>query len=103
MSCRTTFHGKVVAISLIWTLQLRSTDDIEVPVETQQGLGKYLTVPIMCQTAVHGALFEDKPQSANDAWRKLHSARLPLIHQHEQEALARIRNNPIKMTMIRNL
>ncbi|URE18958.1 Pre-mRNA splicing factor [Musa troglodytarum] len=48
-------------------------------------------------------LFEDKPESANDAWRKLHSARLFLIHQHEQEALARIRNNPIKMTMIRNM
>nr|XP_018684356.1 PREDICTED: pre-mRNA-splicing factor CWC25 homolog [Musa acuminata subsp. malaccensis] len=51
------------------------------------------------KTAVHGALFEDKPRSANDAWRKLHSARLLLIRQHEQEALARIRNNPIKMTM----
>uniref|UniRef100_A0A804JYC9 CBF1-interacting co-repressor CIR N-terminal domain-containing protein n=1 Tax=Musa acuminata subsp. malaccensis TaxID=214687 RepID=A0A804JYC9_MUSAM len=71
--------------------------DIEVPVGTQQGLGKYLTECV--KTAVHGALFEDKPRSANDAWRKLHSARLLLIRQHEQEALARIRNNPIKMTM----
>ncbi|CAL9127484.1 unnamed protein product, partial [Musa textilis] len=40
---------------LILTLRLRSTDDIEVPVGAQQGFGKYLTVPIMCQTAVHGA------------------------------------------------
>lgn len=48
-----------------------------------------------------GALFEDKPQSANDAWRKLHSDPLLLIRQREQEALARIKNNPIQMAMIR--
>ncbi|CAL9063091.1 unnamed protein product [Musa banksii] len=51
--------------------------------------------------AVPGALFEDKPQSANDTWRKLHSDPLLLIGQREQEALARIKNNPIKMAMIK--
>ncbi|GAB4854586.1 hypothetical protein Ancab_023168 [Ancistrocladus abbreviatus] len=51
--------------------------------------------------AVPGALFEEKPQSANDAWRKLHSDPLLMIRQREQEALARIKNNPIKMAMIR--
>lgn len=53
------------------------------------------------QSAVPGALFEDKPQSANDAWRKLHSDPLLMIRQREQEALARIKNNPVKMAMIR--
>ncbi|KAH0461505.1 hypothetical protein IEQ34_009080 [Dendrobium chrysotoxum] len=53
------------------------------------------------KAAVPGALFEDKPQSANDAWRKLHSDPLLLIRQREQEALARIKNNPIRMAMIR--
>ncbi|KAI4296108.1 hypothetical protein L6164_036093 [Bauhinia variegata] len=53
------------------------------------------------QAAVPGALFEDKPQSSNDAWRKLHSDPLLIIRQREQEALARIKNNPIKMAMIR--
>ncbi|KAH9611086.1 hypothetical protein KSS87_018989 [Heliosperma pusillum] len=48
-----------------------------------------------------GALFEDKPQSANDSWRKLHSDPLLMIRQREQEALARIKNNPVKMAMIR--
>lgn len=52
------------------------------------------------KAAVPGALFEDKPQSANDAWRKLHSDPLLLIRQREQEALARIKNNPIRMAMI---
>ncbi|KVH96690.1 pre-mRNA-splicing factor CWC25 homolog [Cynara cardunculus var. scolymus] len=47
-----------------------------------------------------GALFEDKPQSANDAWRKLHSDPLLLIKQREQEALARVKNNPVQMAMI---
>ncbi|CAM8921409.1 unnamed protein product [Rhodiola kirilowii] len=42
-----------------------------------------------------------EPQSANDAWRKLHSDPLLMIRQREQEALARIRNNPVKMAMIR--
>ncbi|XP_058723667.1 uncharacterized protein LOC131595349 isoform X2 [Vicia villosa] len=50
---------------------------------------------------VPGALFEDKPQSANDAWRKLHSDPLLMIRQREQEALAKIKNNPVKMAMIR--
>lgn len=50
---------------------------------------------------VPGALFEDKPQSANDAWRKLHSDPLLLIRQREQEALARVKNNPVQMAMIR--
>lgn len=53
------------------------------------------------KAAVPGALFEDKPQSANDAWRKLHSDPLLLIRQKEQEAVARIKNNPIRMAMIR--
>lgn len=51
--------------------------------------------------SVPGALFEEKPQSANDAWRKLHSDPLLLIRQREQEALARVKNNPIQMAMIR--
>lgn len=55
----------------------------------------------MFQAVAPGALFEDKPQSANDAWRKLHSDPLLLIRQREQEALARIKNNPIQMAMIR--
>ncbi|XP_020584333.1 pre-mRNA-splicing factor CWC25 homolog [Phalaenopsis equestris] len=53
------------------------------------------------KAAVPGALFEDKPQSSNDAWRKLHSDPLLLIRQREQEALARIKNNPIRMAMIK--
>ncbi|KAG6539129.1 hypothetical protein ZIOFF_004282 [Zingiber officinale] len=53
------------------------------------------------KAGVLGALFEDKPQSANDAWRKLHTDPLLLIRQREQEALARIKNNPIKMAMIK--
>ncbi|KAI3442229.1 Cir_N domain-containing protein [Psidium guajava] len=52
-------------------------------------------------SATPGALFEDKPHSANDAWRKLHSDPLLLIRQREQEALARIKNNPVQMAMIR--
>ncbi|PRQ38446.1 putative CBF1-interacting co-repressor CIR domain, pre-mRNA splicing factor [Rosa chinensis] len=49
-----------------------------------------------------GALFAaDKPQSANDAWRKLHSDPLLMIKQREQEALSRIKNNPVQMAMIR--
>ncbi|RRT79623.1 hypothetical protein B296_00004392 [Ensete ventricosum] len=51
--------------------------------------------------SLRSTLFEDKPQSANDAWRKLHSDPLLLIRQREQEALARIKNNPIKMAMIK--
>lgn len=53
------------------------------------------------QSAAPGALFEEKPQSANDAWRKLHSDPLLLIRQREQESLARIKNNPVQMAMIR--
>ncbi|KAJ7946492.1 pre-mRNA-splicing factor CWC25-like [Quillaja saponaria] len=53
------------------------------------------------QETVLGALFEDKPQSANDAWRKLHSDPLLMIRQREQEALARIKNNPVQMAQIR--
>ncbi|XP_057955005.1 uncharacterized protein LOC131149002 isoform X2 [Malania oleifera] len=48
-----------------------------------------------------GALFEEKPHSANDTWRKLHSDPLLMIRQREQEALARVKNNPIQMAMIR--
>ncbi|BBG93384.1 CBF1-interacting co-repressor CIR [Prunus dulcis] len=51
--------------------------------------------------SVPGALFEEKPQSANDAWRKLHSDPLLMIRQREQEALSRIKNNPVHMAMIR--
>ncbi|OAY54697.1 pre-mRNA-splicing factor CWC25 homolog [Manihot esculenta] len=53
------------------------------------------------QSSAPGALFEDKPHSANDTWRKLHSDPLLLIRQREQEALARIKNNPVKMALIR--
>ncbi|XVF29632.1 hypothetical protein REPUB_Repub15cG0138700 [Reevesia pubescens] len=52
-------------------------------------------------SSVPGALFEDKPHSANDAWRKLHSDPLLLIRQREQEALARVKNNPVQMAIIR--
>ncbi|KAF9609604.1 hypothetical protein IFM89_017699 [Coptis chinensis] len=48
-----------------------------------------------------GALFDERPQSSNDAWRKLHSDPLLLIRQREQEAIARIKNNPIQMASIR--
>lgn len=53
------------------------------------------------KASVPGALFEEKPQSANDAWRKLHSDPLLMIKQREQEALARVKNNPVQMAMIR--
>lgn len=53
------------------------------------------------QASAPGALFEDKPQSSNDAWRKLHSDPLLMIRQREQEALARVKNNPVQMAMIR--
>ncbi|KAF6147784.1 hypothetical protein GIB67_006757 [Kingdonia uniflora] len=54
------------------------------------------------QPLAPGALFEDKPQSANDAWRKLHSDPLLLIRQQEQQAIARIKKNPVQMAIIRN-
>ncbi|CAK7323395.1 unnamed protein product [Dovyalis caffra] len=53
------------------------------------------------QSSAPGALFEDKPHSSNDAWRKLHSDPLLLIRQREQDALARVKNNPVQMAMIR--
>ncbi|NP_001169681.1 hypothetical protein Zm00014a_016865 [Zea mays] len=53
------------------------------------------------KAATPGALFEDKPQSANDTWRKLHSDPLLLIRQREQDAISRIKNNPIKMAEIK--
>ena len=53
------------------------------------------------EAAAPGALFEDKPHSANDSWRKLHSDPLLIIRQREQQALARVKNNPIQMAMIR--
>lgn len=53
------------------------------------------------QSSAPGALFEDKPHSASDAWRKLHSDPLLLIRQREQETLSRLKNNPVKMAMIR--
>jgi hypothetical protein len=52
-------------------------------------------------SSVPGALFEEKHHSANDAWRKLHSDPLLMIRQREQEALARIKNNPVQMAIIR--
>lgn len=58
-------------------------------------------VLFMQEAAVPGALFEDKPHSANDTWRKLHSDPLLIIRQREQQALARVKNNPIQMAMIR--
>ncbi|KAD7117444.1 hypothetical protein R6Q59_005935 [Mikania micrantha] len=57
--------------------------------------------PASTKSSAPGALFEDKPQSANDAWRKLHSDPLLMIKQREQEALARVKNNPVQMAMIR--
>ncbi|CAA7407884.1 unnamed protein product [Spirodela intermedia] len=58
--------------------------------------------PSTSKAATPGALFEEsKPQSANDAWRKLHSDPLLLIRQREQEAIARIKNNPVQMAMIK--
>lgn len=54
------------------------------------------------QPSAPGALFEEKPQSANDTWRKLHSDPLLMIRQREQEALARVKNNPVQMAIIRN-
>ncbi|XP_047972819.1 pre-mRNA-splicing factor CWC25 homolog [Salvia hispanica] len=53
------------------------------------------------QPASLGALFEDKPQSANDSWRKLTFDPLLSIRRSEQESLARIKKNPIQMDMIR--
>ncbi|ONM21391.1 CBF1-interacting co-repressor CIR N-terminal [Zea mays] len=53
------------------------------------------------KAATPGALFEDKPQSANDTWRKLHSDPLLLIRQRGQDAISRIKNNPIKMAEIK--
>ncbi|KAG0589776.1 hypothetical protein KC19_1G047500 [Ceratodon purpureus] len=49
-----------------------------------------------------GALFvEEKPASANDSWRKLHSDPLFLIRQQEQAAIAKIKSNPVKMAEIK--
>ncbi|KAF3774268.1 hypothetical protein EJ110_NYTH53483, partial [Nymphaea thermarum] len=60
------------------------------------------TYQMKVPSSAPGALFStDKPQSANDAWRKLHTDPLLLIRQKEQEALARIKNNPIKMDAIK--
>lgn len=56
---------------------------------------------LLYQAQQPGALFEEKPQSANDAWRKLHSDPLLLIRQREQEALACVKNNPVQIAMIR--
>lgn len=76
-----------------------STDDylLGKPIEANKSeteVAKAATAP--------GALFvEEKPQSANDTWRKLHSDPLLLIRQQEQAALARIKNNPVKMDMLK--
>ncbi|KAG2688787.1 hypothetical protein I3760_09G110700 [Carya illinoinensis] len=50
------------------------------------------TAKASSSSAVPGALFEEKPHSANDAWRKLHSDPLLMIRQRVQETLARIKN-----------
>lgn len=76
-----------------------STDDylLGKPIEEKKGDGDVAKV-----AAAPGSLFvEEKPQSANDAWRKLHTDPLLLIRQQEQAALARIKNNPVKMDMIK--
>ncbi|KAJ6906877.1 hypothetical protein NC652_024320 [Populus alba x Populus x berolinensis] len=39
------------------------------------------------QSSAPGALFEDKPHSSNDAWRKLHSDPLLLIRQRNKKPL----------------
>jgi len=62
--------------------------------ETENELSKLAAVP--------GALFvAEKPPSANDVWRKLHTDPLLMIRQREQEALAQIKNNPVKMEIIK--
>lgn len=56
-----------------------------------------------------GALFsgevpqDEKPAvpSANEMWQRMHSDPLLLIKQQEQQALSRIRSNPVQMAMIR--
>ena len=49
-----------------------------------------------------GTLFvEEKPASANDSWRKLHSDPLFMIRQQEQAAIAKIKSNPVKMAEIK--
>lgn len=76
-----------------------STDDylLGKPIETSQGDND-----VAKAAAAPGANFvEEKRQSANDTWRKLHSDPLLLIRQQEQAALAQIRNNPVKMEMIK--
>ncbi|KAI5080468.1 hypothetical protein GOP47_0003651 [Adiantum capillus-veneris] len=76
-----------------------STDDylLGKPVEEKKG-----DDDVTKAAGAPGALFvEEKPQSANDTWRKLHTDPLLLIKQQEQAALARIKNNPVKMDMIK--
>lgn len=56
-----------------------------------------------------GALFsgdappDEKPvvPNANEMWQRMHSDPLLLIKQQEQQALSRIRSNPVQMAMIR--
>jgi hypothetical protein len=54
-------------------------------------------------SAQPGALFQkaDDPASKNDAWRKLHSDPLLAIRQQEQAALAKIKQNPVQMMMLK--
>ncbi|CAL9129847.1 unnamed protein product [Musa acuminata var. zebrina] len=88
-----TISVSTLCAMVVFAVTRRETVPFEGQKPGTSGLRKKVAVP--------GALFEDKPQSANDTWRKLHSDPLLLIGQREQEALARIKNNPIKMAMIK--
>lgn len=67
---------------------------VEEAVQPESNVGQVAAKP--------GALFvEEKPASANDSWRKLHSDPLFAIRQREQEAIAKIKSNPVKMAQIK--
>eukprot|EP00271_Cylindrocystis_brebissonii_P013889 TRINITY_DN3439_c0_g1_i1.p1 TRINITY_DN3439_c0_g1~~TRINITY_DN3439_c0_g1_i1.p1 ORF type:complete len:1009 (-),score=207.00 TRINITY_DN3439_c0_g1_i1:69-3095(-) len=59
------------------------------------------SVLLASQQAPGGVAVNEKPASANDTWRKLHADPLFLIRQQEQEALKRIRSNPVQMGMLK--
>ncbi|THU45971.1 hypothetical protein C4D60_Mb09t00010 [Musa balbisiana] len=92
--------GGRVAQALVWA-QAGLDSDTDLAGGSNAFTVKSLKKQGLFQSMTIDALFEDKPQSANDTWRKLHSDPLLLIRQREQEALARIKNNPIKMAMIK--
>lgn len=67
---------------------------VEEAVQPESDVGQVAAKP--------GALFvEEKPASANDSWRKLHSDPLFMIRQQEQAAIAKIKSNPVKMAEIK--